>query len=288
MSETVTPPEIAPTDAVLSFKSYKGWMSHLEVARGVHDRRYLFDQAFQQLDRDDLWSGYCPLCNAPRHYTLHGPDLREQIVCDGCAMNGRARAAVWMLERGQPRGAVYCTEQASTVYAWVRKHHYNAIGSEYFQDTAVQRRMQWGLKTLGIDEALMFQDATNLTFDSGSLGAILSLDVLEHIPDYRQALREFARVLEAGGTLILTAPFLPMAQKTLVRARLGAQGVEHVQAPEYHGDPLGCDGILCFYHFGWDLLDDVHQAGFSSVAMTLPWVPSFGMVGPLWTLVARK
>jgi len=43
-----------------------------------------------------------------------------------------------------------------------------------------------------------------------SFDAIMCTEVLEHIPDPNAALREFARLLKPGGTLILTAPFCSM------------------------------------------------------------------------------
>lgn len=44
-------------------------------------------------------------------------------------------------------------------------------------------------------------DEKNATFD-----AILCTEVLEHIPNPGDAIREFSRLLKSGGTLILTAP----------------------------------------------------------------------------------
>ena len=46
--------------------------------------------------------------------------------------------------------------------------------------------------------------------------------------------------------------------------------------------------MLCFYHFGWDLLDAAREAGFSKAEMVLPWAPAYGLFGNLWTLVARR
>lgn len=37
--------------------------------------------------------------------------------------------------------------------------------------------------------------------------AVMCIEVLEHVPDPRAAIHEFARLLRPGGTLVLTAPF---------------------------------------------------------------------------------
>ncbi len=51
-------------------------------------------------------------------------------------------------------------------------------------------------------------DITALPFRTGAFDAIKATEVLEHVADAPAALRECARVLEAGGHLVLTAPFL--------------------------------------------------------------------------------
>ena len=48
--------------------------------------------------------------------------------------------------------------------------------------------------------------ACQLPMESGSLSTVVSVDVLEHISDDSLALREFARVLAAGGILVLVVP----------------------------------------------------------------------------------
>ena len=58
------------------------------------------------------------------------------------------------------------------------------------------------------EEQVQFEDVTRLSFADASRDLVVSFDVLEHVPDYRQALREFARVLAPGGALVLTAPFV--------------------------------------------------------------------------------
>jgi SAM-dependent methyltransferase len=50
-------------------------------------------------------------------------------------------------------------------------------------------------------------DICAIPVEDGSFDAVLCAEVLEHLPDPGRALRELARVLRAGGRLIVTAPF---------------------------------------------------------------------------------
>jgi hypothetical protein len=63
--------------------------------------------------------------------------------------------------------------------------------------------------------------------------------------------------------LLMSVPFGPGRADTLVRARKLADGsVRHLLEPEYHRIPTAPDrGILCYYHFGWDMLDALRRAG---------------------------
>ena len=94
-------------------------------------------------------------------------------------------------------------------------------------------------------------------------------------------------MLAAGGLLVLTVPFLDANEQTLVRARIRDDGnVEHIEPPEIHGDPVS-GGVLCFYHFGWDLLAAARAAGFTTAEWHRTWAPQHGVFG-MWTLLARK
>jgi SAM-dependent methyltransferase len=50
-------------------------------------------------------------------------------------------------------------------------------------------------------------DITAIPIQDSSFGAVLCVSVLEHVPDPVAALAELARVLQPGGTLLITAPF---------------------------------------------------------------------------------
>ncbi len=53
---------------------------------------------------------------------------------------------------------------------------------------------------------LLVGDATALPFPDGSFDKVIASEVIEHIPDWRRAIREMARVLRPGGRLVLTTP----------------------------------------------------------------------------------
>lgn len=112
----------------------------------------------------------------------------------------------------------------------------------------------------------LHQDLTRLTYKDDSFDLCMSYEDLEHIPDYKTVIKELYRVTKPGGSVLLSAPFVFENGKTLVRATIDEAGnVTHLMEPEYHGDPVLPQGILCFYHFGWDLLDVFKDAGFKSV-----------------------
>jgi len=108
----------------------------------------------------------------------------------------------------------------------------------------------------------------------------LSFDVLEHIPNYKKALSECYRCLKPGGTLYFSIPFVKASEHNIVRANLSETGeIINLLPPEYHGNPLNSDGILCFYHFGWEILNDLKNAGFNDAKALLYWSEKFGYLG---------
>lgn len=237
-------------------------------------------------------SGVCALCGTERGFAadvvMHGP--REGLACSHCGCNARQRAAAAVLldALAAPAAArVYATEQGSRFHVALRPRLGRLLGSEF--RPSLQRRLRLSLWLLrrGVPAWVRDEDVTALRLRDAAFDGVVSLDVLEHVPDYRTALREFARVLRPGGVLVLTVPFYDDAADNVQIARLGPDGaVEHLGAPEFHGDPLR-GGVVCFHHFGWALLDAMREAGFAQVDACRVQGMTSGLPQGLWVLRAR-
>lgn len=236
--------------------------------------------------------GHCDVCGSDSVFDgLDAPVLRESLQCGRCGNNSRQRAAAAVLLEGlrhPERARVYCTEQASVFYLGLRRHVGRLLGSEYGVALRQRLRLTAWLWRHGVPAWLRCEDVTALRFADKSLDAIVSLDVLEHVPDYPKALREFFRVLRPGGMFVLTIPFHDHDPVSRQIAWLDSDGeVTHLGEPEYHGDPLS-GGVICFHHFGWDLLPLMEEIGFTDAVACRVHDPARGLPQGQWVLRARR
>lgn len=245
------------------------------------------------------YAGYCRVCKARSRfiYSWESPaqrsvNWRESLVCAGphsgllarlllrhargCGLNCRQRLSVDILEQiagNLSEVSVYIPEQISLTATVLATRCKSLVSSEFLGSAC-----QAG----SIDkQGVRHEDLTSLSFRDGSFDAVLALDVLEHIADYSLALAEVRRILRPGGTLVASAPFAIESDAHVVRAIINQTGqIEHLLTPEYHGDPLNAEGVLCFYHFGWNLLEDLRSAGFAHARLFLSWSSDYAYVGP--------
>jgi SAM-dependent methyltransferase len=239
--------------------------------------------------------GYCAVCEREATFlvdyqycydtALDGrrlPNWRERLLCPHCHLNNRMRAAVGLLlSASKPEDAVYLTESITPLFQVMASKRARTIGSEYLRDgTARGTTNAAGVR---------HEDATRLTFPDCAFNVIGTFDVLEHVPNYHQALAEFFRCLRPGGSLIITVPFSLWSAATLTRATIDASGnITHLLPPEIHGDPLDQGGALCFYHFGWDFVGALTEAGFENAGLSLFWNPRFGYLGSYQYIITSR
>ncbi|MGQ0799499.1 MAG: class I SAM-dependent methyltransferase [Pseudomarimonas sp.] len=265
---------------------FKNWQSLEHVNSVAHQlgQEWQGQTAFEAmlLQAKSKWlTGYCVGCQVVsrfdyRNVATDAPNWRESLACERCGLINRWRASLHLFQCLQrPEGSVYLTEQTTDLFRRIESSVPKAVGSEFVSPTTPPGHVSdWR------GRQLRHEDVTRLSFADASQAAVLSFDVLEHVPDYRAAVREFTRVLMPGGLLLLTAPFSMQLAKTNIRARMHASGqIEHILPPQYHGDPLSSDGVLCFQDFGWDLLDDFRAAGLDDLQVISCCSPAFGYLG---------
>ncbi len=199
---------------------------------------------------------------------------RETLLSHDIYSN-RMRASMHLFEQTlRPRkdDSIFISELHAPLYDWLKRRYRNTIGSEYLGPDLVPG---------SIDEhGVRHESLTALSFPDRSMQFVLSFDCFEHFSDYKAGLRECARVLKDGGSLFLTVPFRRDSAKNIIRAREREDGtIEHLLPAEYHGDPIRKEGCLCYYHFGWELLDDMRAAGFRDPRASLYWSREFGYLG---------
>ena len=276
--------------ALRSFSEYRQCLGGIARSQA----RWLRSEWFAR-GADQKWlRGYCAACRTWTRFSVGHrlcsevdgrsvPWWRETVTCPGCLLNTRMRLSVNILEdllKPDPGARIYLTEQTTSLYARIAAHFPQVVGSEFLRDGTLPGEAN----AAGIRR----EDLIALTFPDAGFDFVVSLEVLEHVPDYKMALRECARVLRPGGTLLLSAP-VHGGEENLTRARIGHNGeVEHIEPPEYHGDPLSTEGCLCFYHFGWELLGDLRAAGFSDVAAVMCWSRELGYLGEQIQFIARR
>jgi len=209
--------------------------------------------------------GTCFICEEEVDFRVERPqdgspvNWRETLSCPNCGLINRWRSCLHLFDAiCQPtdRDRIYLTETLSPVYQQLAGLYPLLSSSEFLQEAEPGERVN--MHSVSVRN----EDVTRLTFADRSFDAVLCFDVLEHVPDYRQALKEFYRVLASGGQLVVSVPFSHQ-QETIVRAVVNSEGdIEHLVEPCYHGDPLSADGVLSYYDFGMDLLGEMKKAGF--------------------------
>ena len=233
---------------------------------------------FRKSFEKSLWkftgSSYVRLHGILYHFNkFHGNFAFREACTDYTGLNSRMRFSLEIMKH-YFSGAknIYLTEHGTKYHENLRKLHPNdLITSTYRPGDALH------------------QDLTKLTFPDNSFDLCMSFEDLEHIPNYKAAIKELHRVTRPGGHVLLSTPIIFENDETIIRATIDNKGeITHLLPPDYHGDPLLVKGILCYYHFGWDLLDSFRDAGFTSVKIVTGYDISKLILDTLLFIVAEK
>jgi hypothetical protein len=199
---------------------------------------------------------------------------RERVCCPDTYFNNRMRATFHLFDiemEAYPGSKLYITEQVTPIYTYFSEKFQNVIGSEYLGSDLSPGELN--------KEGIRNEDLCQLSFPDNEFDKLISLDVFEHIPEYKKGFSECARVLKPGGKMMWSVPFISSSTENSIRAEIIDGEVNHILPPEYHGDPLSDKGALCFQHFGWEMLEQMREVGFKDAYALCYHSDEFGYLG---------
>ncbi|MEO0329231.1 MAG: class I SAM-dependent methyltransferase [Pseudomonadota bacterium] len=268
-------------------KNFEDYINKKDGIDAFYADQAVKEKRFYSFPNPVEFEGFCRACNSNSVFTaiwdiklndIYGekcPVWRERLKCTNCRLTGRMRlSAHELLELASSYEApqIYMTEQTTPLFRFIKKNQPRTTGSEYLAED----------KTPGSFNIFgtRHEDVTALSFAENRFDILASFEVLEHVPDYKTALAEFFRVLKPGGKLVATFPFRKDIESTIVRATRDENGeITHLLEPEYHGDPIKNSGILCYYHFGWDIISEMSKVGFSNIRFKVRMSIDHGYMG---------
>jgi SAM-dependent methyltransferase len=221
--------------------------------------------------------GKCPVCGFKFFLKLndHGFGIR----CLWCGSSNNTFSLVEVIKTKIPSLAnqdIQIVSAGGPFYNWLTRQNGIIHQSQYFEHTLPgQRKLN-----------IRCEDLQKLTYNDETFDLLTNSEVLEHVPDDLAAFREIHRVLKPGGYFIFTVPLNLQRKKTITRAKLTMKGVNHLEQPEYHDDPIR-GSILAYRNYGSDIINKLEISGFSDISIETPVDPSgYGKVSPV--IVAQK
>lgn len=238
------------------FRSYDDWVAYVDT--GLLLNLHQIDELGQSI----LASGAVePLTKhriGPGNISAGNNGWREGLICRG--LNSRMRAVLLLIEdvlKDRPNPLIYATEAITSMAILLEEKFPGFIGSEYTENEDQKINMS----------PIRFEDLTSLSFQNDTFDLVTTNEVIEHVPDVDQALKEILRVLKPGGWHIGTHPFAYGNKSSVVRASLIDGKITHFMEPEYHGNPMSSNGSLVFEYPGWDIIKRANDIGFSDAFM---------------------
>ena len=191
-------------------------------------------------------------------------NLRECVVANG--LLSRNRAVLKILERtygsvsALAQQQIYLVEAISGFASWMRRRvgDRNLICSEFLEESEIPV------------SDIPHQDLCELSFSDQSFDLVLCNELFEHVRDLDQAFSEIHRVLRTDGRLVATCPLAFGQKESILKVRLNQQTgePETIGQPEHHGDPVRPEnGSLVYRIPGWEILEQLQQAGFKMTAI---------------------
>lgn len=195
--------------------------------------------------RGERTSGHCAVCGRDAVFVRLDDNPRENPLCVHCGSVPRQRAlALVLAQLGVDLANAHVHEASPSLGSWrfLRARCATFVASLWLPDVRPGARVG----------AFWCADLQRQPFADGAFDLVITQDVLEHVPEPREALREIARTLRPGGHHVFTVP-RRRDQPTRARAEWRNGVLHHLAPAEYHRDPTTRAGTLVVTDWGMDL-----------------------------------
>ena len=219
-------------------------------------------------------AGWCPICERATTFSATEVWLRDHYLCEECHSLPRERALMVALQTRFPDWRRLRIHESSPelrgLSAKLARECPGYVPSQYDPDTPCG--------TLEPGGRWRSEDLEQQAFASGCFDVVITQDVFEHIFDTDAAFREVQRTLRPGGAHLLTTPLVRAEAASRRRAERAADGVRHLEPPEFHGNPMSADGSLVTWDWGYDIVEQIHACTGDEARRIMVTIPAFGMV----------
>lgn len=200
------------------------------------------------------FDGFCPVCSRQTVFTAEHAWYRDHLLCKNCGSIPRERAFALILNRIRPNWRTYSIHEAAPA----GRHLSAMLKDNCPQYIATQFHPQHPLGEYV--DGYRNENLEMQTFGDASFDIVATLDVLEHVNRPDIACAEITRTLRAGGIHLFTVPTYKELLVSQRRAEYKLNGtVIHYSTPEYHGNPVSEQGSLVTFHYGYDLMENLHK-----------------------------
>jgi GT2 family glycosyltransferase/glycosyltransferase involved in cell wall biosynthesis len=219
-------------------------------------------------------AGWCPICEQATTFSATERWLRDHYLCERCHSLPRERALMVALQTRFPdwrRLRIHeSPPELRGLSAKLARECPGYVASQYDPATP--------FGTLEPGGRWRSEDLERQSFDSGSFDVVITQDVFEHIFDTDAAFREVQRTLRPGGAHLLTTPLVRGEAASRRRAERAADGVRHLEPPEFHGNPMSADGSLVTWDWGYDIVEQIRACTGDEARRIMVPIPALGMV----------
>jgi len=210
--------------------------------------------------RRGIHRGVCPICEKKTLFYKRADWLRDNYYCVRCSSIPRQRALLKVIQQFFPDWRRFEIHESSPSGATKKKFQSECQGyitSQFFPE--VPRGTFFS--------GFRCEDLARQTFEDESFDLVITQDVLEHLLDPVQSLKEICRTLKPGGAHVFTVPWYA-SQDTKIRAIQNGASIDHIEEPDYHVNPVDEEGSLVVTEWGNDLIDTIYaSSGMTTTAI---------------------